>query len=256
MSTESAEGTVEQREAAFWDGIARRFTDDMLASLPQVTGKADIRRVALIGELADKRVLDVGCGAGEWAVWFALKGANVDAIDISPEMIAVTKRRAALLGVGDKVNARVMSATQLEYEDGIFDIAHGQDIVHHLDPGPFGAEIARVLKGGGRAVFRENSGNNVLLMAARDTLCGRFGIPKWSSDDEYPLTPTRLRAFTGHFTEKHIEYPEFIMFHYVDAKFFRYRVRAITALVRKIDQIIGATPLRRFSYRQLIKCTR
>jgi SAM-dependent methyltransferase len=256
MSSDFAKSTVEQREAAYWDGIARSMTDEMLASIPQAVGKADGRRLALIGDLPDKHVLDVGCGAGEWAVRFALQGAIVEAIDISPEMVAATKRRAALLGVADKINAHVMSAAHLEYADGTFDVAHGQDIVHHLDPGSFGAEVARVLKVGGRAVFRENSGNNVLLMTARDTLCGRFGISKWSSDDEYPLTPKRLRAFAGHFAHVHVEYPEFIMFHYIDAKFFRYRVRAVTAVIRKIDQLVGATPLRRFSYRQLISCTR
>ena len=48
---------------------------------------------------------------------------------------------------------RVASAYELPFEDGFFDTAHGHNIVHHLDPSPFGAELARVLKPGGIVAF-------------------------------------------------------------------------------------------------------
>ncbi len=246
---------IDRREAAHWDDVARTLTDDDLR--PPTLSAADKIRLDLCGDLHGKKVLDVGCGSGAWAVILAQRGAEVSAIDISPEMVAVTRRRAELAGVSDRVAARTMSAMHLDYPSGFFDCVHGQDIVHHLEPGLFGHEIARVLAKGGRAVFRENSGNNGLLMLARNTLCGRFGISKWSSDDEYPLTPQRRKDFSRNFSTTHIEYPEFVMFHYVDAKFFRYKVKAVTKLCRALDRAMYAVPfLRRLSYRQLIACTR
>src|SRR6476661_8607083 len=40
-----------------------------------------------MGPLAGKRLLDVGAGLGESSVYFALQGADVTMIDISPQMI-------------------------------------------------------------------------------------------------------------------------------------------------------------------------
>jgi ubiquinone/menaquinone biosynthesis C-methylase UbiE len=248
---------VETREAAHWDSVAQSVGDEALMVLPEATATVDRRHLALMGNLTGRRVLDVGCGEGLWTARLAAAGAHVDSIDISPGMVDVTRRRAKLLGFGKRVDARVMSAMRLEYPDATFDAVHGRDIIHHLDPGEFGKEIARVLKPGGVAVFRENNGTNGLLMLARNTLCGRFGIAKWSSDDEYPLTPARRRAFGSHFDTVKVEYPEFVMFHYIDAKFFKYRVKAMSIAMKALDRFAGTIPyVRRFSYRQLIAATR
>ena len=40
-----------------------------------------------IESIKDKNVLDLGCGAGEASVYFALNGANVFGIDISRDNI-------------------------------------------------------------------------------------------------------------------------------------------------------------------------
>ena len=47
-----------------------------------------------VGNLTGKRVLDLGCGAGEAAVYFAKKGALVTATDISSAMLEVVKKVA------------------------------------------------------------------------------------------------------------------------------------------------------------------
>lgn len=249
---------VEAREASYWDEQAAHLTEDQLRHETVTLDATNRRRLALLGDVRGKRLLDVGCGTGLWSVLLAERGAEVWAVDISPGSIAVTRRRASLCDVSERVHSSVMSALELDFADGFFDLVHGQDIIHHLDAAAFGKEVARVLKPGGRAVFSENCANNSLLMFARNNLCGRWGIPRWSSDDEYPLTKERLNQFGQFFESVHVEYPEFLFFHYLDAKVFGYRNRPINRLCHGLDANIHfLLPfMRKYSYRQLICCHR
>src|SRR6476620_5431976 len=47
-----------------------------------------------MGDVRGKTLLDLGTGAGESAVYFALKGAKVTATDLSPRMLDVVKEVA------------------------------------------------------------------------------------------------------------------------------------------------------------------
>jgi ubiquinone/menaquinone biosynthesis C-methylase UbiE len=252
--------TVEQREATYWDQQAAQVSDDHLRSEPasETTASPDELTDAflkLIGPVAGKRVLDIGCGTGAWAVHMARAGADVWAIDISPQSIAVAQRRAQLNGVSKSLHASVQSATASDFPDRFFDVVYGQDIIHHLDAHSFGREVARLLAPGGHACFYENCANNPILMFARNHLCGRFGIPRWSSDDEYPLTRAKLGDFARPFSGHTVHYPKFVCFFYFDAKLFRYRSRIVSWICTKADALIYRLfPfLRQYSYRQLIK---
>jgi SAM-dependent methyltransferase len=48
-------------------------------------------------------VLELGCGTGEDAVWLARRGVRVSATDVSGEMLAVARRKAAAAGVDDRI---------------------------------------------------------------------------------------------------------------------------------------------------------
>jgi 2-polyprenyl-3-methyl-5-hydroxy-6-metoxy-1,4-benzoquinol methylase len=251
-----AQGPAEVREADHWDRVVDRVGVEALTQEPDVQDRTAARRLDLLGPLAGVRLLDVGCGTGAWALRLAREGAEVWAIDISPLSIEATRRRAALHGLEERVHAQVMSATVLEFEDDAFDRIHGQDIIHHVEPGRFGREIARVLAPAGAAVFVENCANNRLLMLARAHLCGRWHIPKWRSEDEYPLTGEKRAQFCAHFGAFQVEYPTFVFFHLLDAYLFRFKCRSITHVSTAIDAAIHrCLPcLRRYSYRQLICC--
>src|SRR5437762_12468076 len=56
-------------------------------------------RFRVLGSLAGKKVLDVGCGDGINAVLLAKLGAEVTGIDISPKAIELAERRAEISGV-------------------------------------------------------------------------------------------------------------------------------------------------------------
>lgn len=248
----------EQREADFWDQAAQKRMEDDLHVDERMLDPMQQRRLERLGDLRGKRVLDIGCGTGEWSVILARRGADVHAVDISPASIEVVRRRAEANGVSERVTGYAMSATKLAFDDGAFDVVHGQDIIHHLDPAVFGREMARVLSSDGHVVFSENSANNRLLMLARDYLCGRLGIPKWSNDDEYPLTRERRARFCQAFGEMSIEYPVFYFFFYLDAKFFKYQRPFVSRVCHALDEAIYTyvPGLRPYSYRQLIRCAR
>ena len=56
---------------------------------PDIGSEAQIR---LLGNLADKRVLELGCGSGLNSVAFAKQGARTIALDFSPEQLAAARR--------------------------------------------------------------------------------------------------------------------------------------------------------------------
>jgi SAM-dependent methyltransferase len=64
------------------------------------------------------RLLDVGCGTGIDAAYFAGCGYRVFATDWSPQMVARTRARAAEAGLSDRVNAEVIGLQELERLDG------------------------------------------------------------------------------------------------------------------------------------------
>lgn len=58
--------------------------------------------MAELDDLSAKRVLDVGCGSGRYAVAAAERGADVVGIDLSPEMLALARQRARDRAVSER----------------------------------------------------------------------------------------------------------------------------------------------------------
>ncbi len=107
--------------------------------------------VAAVAELQPSRVLEVGCGWGELAEWIgADTGAGVSAVDLSPRMVELTRARG--------VDAIVADVQQLPFADGEFDVAVAAWMLYHVPDRPQAlAELARVLRPGGRLVAATNS---------------------------------------------------------------------------------------------------
>jgi ubiquinone/menaquinone biosynthesis C-methylase UbiE len=104
-----------------------------------------------------RHVLDYACGTGDWAVYFALTGASrVSGFDISDVSIAMGRERLVKQGLADKVELRVMDATNLDYPDETFDVVVGHAALHHVIkyPNVF-EELHRVMKKGAKAYFLE-----------------------------------------------------------------------------------------------------
>lgn len=63
-----------------------------------------------------QRVLELGCGTGEDAVWLACRGVEVHATDASPAMLEVAGRKAVASGVADRISFAPLNLARIAAE--------------------------------------------------------------------------------------------------------------------------------------------
>ena len=146
---------------------------------------------AMLGDVRGKHVLDYGCGHGMASVVLARHGATVTGFDLSPGYVEEARRRAR----ANEVTAefRQADAEHLPFADRSFDAVWGCAILHHLNLRRAGAELRRVLRLGGVAVFCEPWGGNPLVEFARRYLPypGKHRTPDERPLRQGDLTPLR-----------------------------------------------------------------
>ncbi len=105
--------------------------------------------LALAGEVAGRRVLDAGCGAGPLLAALRDRGADVTGFDKSAVMVELARQR-----LGSRADLRVAELGRpLPFPDDAFDDVTASLVLHYLeDWGPALAELRRVLKPGGRLI--------------------------------------------------------------------------------------------------------
>ncbi len=117
-----------------------------------------------------RRVLDVGCGTGHTALAFAASGAEVVALDLTPEMLAQGRRLASDRGLTG-VTFREGDVADLPFPDERFDLVTSRFSAHHYTrPEAALGEVARVLAPGGTlllvdAVAPEDAAQDTFLNA-------------------------------------------------------------------------------------------
>lgn len=109
------------------------------------------------GDVTGARVLDVGCGFGLPAFRLADKEPTVHVVGISnnASQVAGANRRAADLGLADRVTFENVDAHHLPYEDDSFDVVWVVETLPHLDRLAALREFNRVVKPGGRVVITD-----------------------------------------------------------------------------------------------------
>ena len=103
------------------------------------------------GELNQGRVLDVGCGTGENALYLAERGFSVIGVDLSTRAIDAAKTKGSERKL--KVDFRLANALSLDFKNAYFDNAIDSGLFHTFndnDRAVFALEIARVLKTDGK----------------------------------------------------------------------------------------------------------
>lgn len=107
----------------------------------------------LLGEVAGRSVLEVGCGSAPCARWLLAHGADVVGIDLSAGMLAHALAAARATGLAPPLVQA--DATALPFAAASFDLACSAfgAVPFVADSDRLLAEVARVLRPGGRWVF-------------------------------------------------------------------------------------------------------
>lgn len=120
--------------------------------------------LSLSPSLDGLKVLEVGCGVGDFALYLASQNANVSAVDFSDKAISIAKEKAK--AQGKQVEFSVADAQALTFEDNTFDLLFSCECLEHLpDPERALSEFYRVLKPSGRLILTtENYSNGLLII--------------------------------------------------------------------------------------------
>ncbi len=137
----------------------RGFFDRQALSWDQRTGAGSVDHLEALAAAATRvkpapeRVLDLGTGTGEAALFLAREfpRASVRGVDISEEMIREARAKVGLDPEG-RVAFRVADAARLPYATESF------DLVAQLNMPPFFSEIGRVLRPAGHVIVAASHG--------------------------------------------------------------------------------------------------
>ena len=102
----------------------------------------------MLGDVDGLDVLELGCGAAQWAIALAARGARVTGLDITAEQLAHARRAAEEAGV--ELALVQASAEDVPLPDASFDVVfcdHGA--IGWADPLVLIPEAARLLRSGG-----------------------------------------------------------------------------------------------------------
>ena len=136
-------------------------------------------------------ILELGCGEGNDSIYFANHGHKVVAIDFSDVLIEQNQKRYN----NPKLRFIQQDTSQpLTFPDGQFDAVYARLALHYFDDGTTRqvfAEIARVLKRGGKLCFMCKSTDDIL-----------YGKGKELGPDMYELDGHVRHFFSENYTKE------------------------------------------------------
>jgi len=144
-----------------------------------------------------ERALDLGAGTGSVALRAATlvaPGGRVTGLDISSEMLALSRRRAEDLGL-DNISFREGRAEAIPSADAAFDVALASlSLMYVIDRAAAAMEIARVIRPGGRLVAAVWAGAEQCDIVRFQQIAGSFaptppvsGVSPWALADPAPF---------------------------------------------------------------------
>jgi SAM-dependent methyltransferase len=173
-----------------------------------------------LGDPAEVRALDVGCGPGETDAYLVPELAELCGVDISSGVLDAARKR------NPSVSYRDYDGDRLPYDDDSFDVAFAICVIHHVPPDrwqSFTAELVRVVRTGGLAVLVEHNPRNPLT---------RLAVARCAFDDDAVLlSPGTARQLLRDAGLARVE-SRYIVFHP-----FR------SLLLRRLDHALGRVPL-------------
>ncbi len=136
-----------------FDAIAGQYDDWYESPLGSFADEVETRLVFdLLVPVRGMKILDAGCGTGNFSIKLARIGAQVTGIDLSVGMLAVARDKASS-GV-EAIGLMKMDICSLDFDDDTFDAVLCMTAFEFIaDPDAAFAELMRVVKPGGRIVI-------------------------------------------------------------------------------------------------------
>lgn len=151
------------------------------------------------GGLADKTVLDVGCGGGILAESMAKAGGQVTGIDLAQQSLTVAKLHGLESGVSVTYQA-ISAEAMAEQHAGQFDVVTCMEMLEHVpDPGSIVRACATLVKPGGWVFFSTlNRNPKSFLFAIVGAEYVLRMLPKGTHNYENFIKPSELAAAARH----------------------------------------------------------
>ena len=96
------------------------------------SGRVNVRLAEMAEGLTPCRVLDLGCGEGDDALWLAERGWHVVAVDISDTALQRAASEANARGLSDRIDFAQHDLSN-SFPDGTFDLVSAQ-FLHSMIP--------------------------------------------------------------------------------------------------------------------------
>jgi SAM-dependent methyltransferase len=239
----------------FWDSTWSEFKPFDLdpVRFRETIGSSDRAFLDLIGDVRDKYILELGCGIGFLSVYLAKMGAKVTAIDSSGIGIKNSNDLVKFNRVSSRVSAIQLDALDLASLNQSFDLVVGRFVLHHIEPfDVFTNILFNVTKENGRGIFRENNSRNLVLRFFRSFAPGKFGIPKYGDENEYPFEVQEVEMLRQKFGYLKLHYTEFKFLRMANEYLLRRKSRDH---LTRIDQwVYDHYPiLHKYSYTQIVE---
>lgn len=117
-----------------------------------------------LGQLKGLRVVEIGCGRGNFALYLARQGAEVTAMDFSAAAIDIARERSEREQI--QVNWLVGDAAAIPLPTAAFDLVISCECMEHVpNYRQMMAELARICRPGGRLLLTTPSNLNAQLIA-------------------------------------------------------------------------------------------
>jgi SAM-dependent methyltransferase len=196
---------LKQKHRAVWaSGDYNQIARGIQAVADHVVRSARIR--------AGERVLDIACGTGNTALMARARGAMVTGVDLTPELVAVARKRAAHAGYDD-ITWKEGDSENPRFPDGAFDVVVSScGLMFAPDQQKAANELARVTSRDGRIAIQAwtlEGGVGRMFKVTNGYVPPSSGVPtpfEWG--DEAKVKSLLGSAFKDYQFERH-DCPEF-----------------------------------------------
>lgn len=135
-----------------------------------------MKKVMDFTQFKGKKILEIGFGMGTDLFQFAINGADVFGIDLSPKHLEISLKRFEIYKL--KADLQLADAENMPFDSNSFDAVYSFGVIHHTpNMQKTIEETYRVLKPGGKAiisVYNRNSAHYYFVLMAKYILFLRF----------------------------------------------------------------------------------